>query len=86
MKLFVIAIFDHAMQAYTPPSYFAAVGQALRGFQDQVNDPKDDNNPVAKHPEDYDLFKLAEYDDSTGIFSFNVPELLLRGKEVKIPT
>lgn len=84
MRLYVCAVKDAALQAFTQPIFVAAPGVAIRSFQDEVN-RQADNNQLNAHPEDFDLYLLSEYDDSTGIFLDNEPRLLTRGKEVQQP-
>lgn len=83
MKTIVVVIRDSAANAYGIPQFCAARGTALRGFVDEVNRP---DSPLAKHPDDYELFLLGEYDDSVPCFSLlEVPELILRGKDAVRP-
>lgn len=80
----VCSVFDSATRLYGQPFYVSAVGGALRSFADEVNRAATDNQ-LYQHPEDFELFWLANYDDETGIFE--VPEggarVLARGKDVK---
>ena len=77
MKLKVIAVFDSAAQAFTRPVFFNTTGQALRGFTDEVNNR---DSELGKHPEDYSLYQLSEFDDTFGTFE-GVPTILCRGKD-----
>lgn len=63
MKLKMMAIHDVKSQLFSQPLFFRAYGEAERAFRDVVNDGKSD---YSRHPEDYTLFELAEYDDATG--------------------
>lgn len=74
MKLFVIAARDNAVQAYMQPSFVTHTGAAVRAFSDHC---KDSSSDFAKHPEDFDLYLLGEFDDSSGEF-INTPERLAR--------
>jgi len=51
-----------------------AVGEALRHFEDEVNNPQ---SPLYKHPEDYTLFHLGQYDETTGQFDLKDAPLSL---------
>lgn len=62
MKMF--AIYDKKSVAYNLPLFFLQKGQAIRAFEDAVNDPQ---SPFYKHPEDYCLFEIGEWNDITGI-------------------
>ena len=61
----VFTVFDCKAEAYLPPFYMATKGQAIRVFTDLVNDP---NHAFAKHPEDYTLFQLGQYEDASASF------------------
>lgn len=63
MILNMFAVFDVKSDAYLTPFFFPTRGQAVRAFKDLANDP---NTTIGRHPEDYKLVHLAEYDDSTG--------------------
>lgn len=83
MILIVCAVHDSAINAFGRPFFVNAKGQALRSFRDEVLrvDPANDLN---KHPSDFTLYALGEFDDSVGRFhSETGPELLIRGKDVK---
>lgn len=66
MKLQVISVYDAKSKAYSPPMTFVALGTATRSFEDEVNNPQ---SPYNKHPEDYTLFHLGEYDDNNAVFT-----------------
>jgi len=65
MKLKVFAVYDSAVGAYLQPFFMQSKGQAIRAWQDTINDPKTQFNA---HPSDFTLFELGEYDDSNGTF------------------
>ena len=64
MRYKIVAIRDRAIDTFGVPVFVASTGAAIRSFSDEVN-RKDDNNNLSKHPEDFDLFLLGEYDDQT---------------------
>lgn len=77
----VVAVRDSASGTFGQPFFVAARGQAIRAFSDEVNRKAQDND-LNKHPEDFELYALAEYDDSAGRFgSIGEPEALIRGKD-----
>ena len=59
----IYAVYDSKGESYTPPFFDHAEGRAIRTFADCCNDT---NHQFGKHPEDYTLFNLGEYDDNTG--------------------
>ena len=85
MKLHIYSIHDSAAQAYINPFFLHNDGLAIRAFQDNVNS-KDESN-ISKHPEQFALFKLGEYDDSKGVIkAFDNPQHLAGGLEMVNPT
>lgn len=78
------AVWDSAAQVYGQPIFVPTVAVAARSFIDECGRVADDN-PLSKHPEDFELRVLGEYDDSTGLLipSPEGPRLLIRAKEVR---
>ena len=68
MRLKIFTVYDSKAQAYMQPFYMQSTGQAVRSFDDTVNDHQ---HPFSKHPEDYTLFELGEYDDQSATFSMH---------------
>lgn len=66
MELKVYAIKDRQLDGFMHPFYMHTHGQATRAFRDQINDPE---SSASKHPEDYDLYYLGNFDDQTGQFT-----------------
>ena len=65
MKLQVYSIYDSKIKAYAQPFFMQSKGQCIRALTDSLLDEKSQH---AKHPEDYTLFELAEFDDVQGKF------------------
>ena len=65
MKLKMFAIYDVKADCYLTPFFFPANGQALRAFGDLANDS---NSIIGRHPVDYKLCLVGEFDDSDGEF------------------
>lgn len=83
MKNFVLAVRDSAMGAFMRPILVPAIGIGIRSFADEVN-RKDENNGLNRHPSDYELWSLAEFDDETGRYTQNDETMrcIQRGKDV----
>ena len=64
----IFAIFDMKMGAYLQPMFFRSEGEALRAWQDIVND-SNPNNGIAKYPEDYSFYHLGNWNDESGEFT-----------------
>lgn len=78
----VYAVKDLAIQGFGDCFLVRAPGEAVRSFQDEVN-RSDGKSAVAAHPEDYELYKIGEYDDSQGVLhALDKPELVARAKDL----
>jgi len=62
MKMKVFSVFDSKASAYLQPFFMVTKGTAIRAFSDLVNDEK---HQFGKHPEDFTLFELGEWEDMT---------------------
>lgn len=82
MRYKVLAIRDRAIDAYGQPFFSASVGGAIRSFSDEINRAAE-NNQLNKHPEDFDLYLLGEFDDATGRFDAADPSQIAIGKDLK---
>lgn len=78
----VFAVRDTKAENYFAPWFFIQPGQALRQFSDLVND---DSTMLARHPADYSLYEVGEWDDLAGLLSaVNPPKFLCCGSDFKV--
>lgn len=80
------SVYDTASMTFGQPFFAPAIGAALRGFSDEVNrSAPAEQNPLFHHPEDFQLWLLAWYDDSSGEFQPDESgkRMLARGQDVK---
>ena len=63
MKHKIFSIHDSAAGAYLAPFFLHAEGIAIRTFTDCINDPE---HAFGRHPKDYNLMVLGEFDDNNG--------------------
>lgn len=83
MKRFVLSVRDRAADTFGQPFFVASIGQGIRSFTDEVNRQAADN-VLANHPEDFDLYVLAEFDDASGVFTNEErPRQVAIGKDVR---
>lgn len=84
--MIVIAVRDRALDAFMRPFFMQSIGQAVRAFADEIN-RNDKDNPLAQHPDDYDLYLLATWDEDTGAFKQTAehPRQIAVGKEHRKP-
>ena len=81
MKLKVCSVRDSALDAFSRPFFVPTNAMAIRGFRDQANQPETE---IFKHPMDYELFELGEFDEETGKFeNLPAPRSLGRGVDFK---
>lgn len=80
MKIKMFAVLDKQPNAYMQPFFALTAGQAARMFGDLV---ADNNSQVSKHPEDYALFHVGEFDDQSGEVDglANGPQPVARGRD-----
>ena len=79
MKQKIFTIYDSKAKAYITPFFLHQEGMAIRIFTDCVNDPK---HQFGKHPEDYILFHIGEWEDEKAKFQPNIPIALVTGIEL----
>lgn len=79
MTKLLFAVKDTALNAYMEIWGAPTVAAANRAFADGINDQQ---TPMYKHPEDYELWILGEYDQETGNIKAEPPAMVTRGKDV----
>lgn len=70
MLLRAYSIFDNKALQYHPPFFASTNGAAVRSLTDLANDLQ---NNIGRHPGDYVLFCIGEYDDAKGMFRQIMP-------------
>lgn len=68
MKHKMFVIYDSKANAYMTPWFLHQDAMAQRAFSDCVNDQ---NHNFGKHPEDYTLFQIGQFDDQTAELNIN---------------
>lgn len=76
MNLRICSIRDQKAEAWMTPLFFQSKAQAVRSFGDAVNDGQSE---FSKHPEDYVLFYLGDWDPEYGALLPTEPESLAVG-------
>lgn len=67
MKTFLFNVFDDKTQVFCAPFCALTHSAALRDFAHAANDK---NSQIGRYPNDYTLFCIGEYDDTTGLIEF----------------
>lgn len=82
MLLQIVCVRDRAVNAFGQPQFVVSIGGATRSFTDEVN-RADVNNPMHKHPEDFEFYHLGTYDDGDAKFELlERPRLISVAKDV----
>lgn len=80
MRTQCFGVFDKKGGVYATPFFCIREGAAIRSFQDIANNPE---TTVYRHPEDYELFHLGDFDDESGEFSPVRPRFVVNGVTVR---
>ena len=67
MKTKAFAVYDSKVKNYTKPLYHRNAAEAIRGFEQECNNPESQLNKFAS---DFTLFEIGEYDDETAILTY----------------
>ena len=67
MKKVYYAVYDRKAEMYSQPFLEIKDGTAIRAVQDIVINNKD--HAFAKHPSDFSLHRLGEFDELTGVIT-----------------
>jgi len=79
---YIVSVKDGAANVFNRPFFVPHRNVAIRDFTDEVNRSAADN-PLNKHPDDFDLYIIGTFDDNLGSFlTESIPSVLVRGKDV----
>lgn len=81
MKLEMYSMFDAKTKTYGRPFYMLNEAQTIRSMVDLMIDG--DSDP-ARHPEDFILFKVGVWDDSSATIEIQTPQIVCKLHELKI--
>lgn len=73
MKLKIFSVFDSKAAFFGNPFYEQHDASAIRAFSDAVAEKSNPNNMWAKHPEDFSLTCIGEFDNETGEIKPQLP-------------
>lgn len=62
----IYAIKDQAIEAFSQPFFVQAQGQAVRMFMDET---KNEQSQLNKHPQDFELWYLGEFNEQDGVIT-----------------
>ncbi|QCQ85082.1 nonstructural protein [Blackfly microvirus SF02] len=72
----VCSVFDSASRLYGQPFFVPALAAAVRSVGDETNRAAADN-ALYQHPEDFELYHIGDYDDSSGLLTAVCPVVLV---------
>lgn len=78
MELNAYCIVDSKGKFFNLPFFVRNVEIAKRSFSDLVRNPQTD---IGRHPEDYTLFYVGKFDDSSGSLKGETPQSVCNGLE-----
>lgn len=81
MHKYIVSLKDTATQVYGTPFVVSSPAQAVRSLRDEVNS-KDSTSDIRRHPEDFELYELAQYIEDTGVIVPCNPLLICRAKDL----
>lgn len=64
MNYKIYTVFDTKVGAYMTPWVSRSKGEAIRSITNELDNP---NSILSKHPEDFVLFEIAEFDDQSAV-------------------
>lgn len=70
MRIHAYSLYDVKSLTYSPPFFAVSDGVAVRMLADLVSDL---NTSVGRHPKDYTLYRVGEFDDANGELLPTVP-------------
>ena len=70
MRLFAFSVLDTKAEYFSSPFYTRTLGEALRGFSDEAQNPE---SQLSKHPHDFRLFHVGHFDQANGHFEAVAP-------------
>lgn len=77
----ICAVRDRAADAFMRPFAIPSAAMAVRTFRDEVN-RADQSNEMYRHPEDYDLYEIGSFDDSSGVITSVPARVLVRAQDI----
>lgn len=73
MELLAFSIYDAKGEHFSPPMFERTIGQALRMFSDEANNP---DSQLHRHAEDFSIFQVGKFDQATGVLTPQTPTSL----------
>ncbi|WNK13467.1 MAG: nonstructural protein [Microvirus sp.] len=82
----IVSLKDTAARVFGIPFVVQAAAQAVRSLRDEVNS-KESTSDVARHPDDFELYEIALFDEDSGAVSVIEPiRMIARAKDLRDPS
>lgn len=81
----IVALKDTAARVFGTPFFVQATAQAVRSLRDEVNS-KESTSDVNRHPDDFELYMVGEFDEDSGVVTSIEPRLVSRAKDLRDPS
>lgn len=79
----IVALKDTAARVFGMPFVVQAAAQAVRSLRDEVNS-KESTSDVARHPDDFELYEIATFDEDNAIVEAIEPiRMIARAKDLR---
>lgn len=72
--MILVSIFDRKSNTYSPVTALENIASACRGFENAIKKGQSD---LSNFPEDFELVKIGDFDNLTGLIEPNVPHISL---------
>lgn len=83
MVLKIFSVYDSKAEFHNTPFFMQSRGEAIRGFKEMADDGQ---TAIGRHPADFTLFELGEYDNLKATFSLHpTPVSLGLALELRTP-
>lgn len=83
MNMRLYSILDSKAASFGVPHFSQTDSSAIRTFSDAVNDPSNPNNQWNRHPEDFSMYFVGEFDEETGELFPALPRSLVTASALK---
>lgn len=70
MLIRYFSIYDRKATIFMPPFHALTDAAAVRSVQDAMSDPQ---TSLHRHPDDFVLFAVGEFDDASGVYTSQIP-------------
>lgn len=83
MILKIYAVLDSKVASFGTPFFDQNDSSAIRNFSDAVNDGSNPNNLWHKHPEDFSLYYLGDFDNQNAELIPIIPRSLVTASAIR---